>query len=401
MVEFYRFSLFLFFLIILVIPSSLGLASIYPEAGEIDFRGCYQCHRAILEQNIQSRYRHEPFTRQRCGVCHAAPAANSSGEAGTSGKSVERRKINWLVESGVPHSEHGFLLSAEQVGDSLVVETHGQGGDSPPQTISVPPLTGLAEVVDPGRPPLISDVQILEVRRGVFLSATIGWRTDTMADARVRYGVGELSQLSPPGSRLSQDHRVVLYDLKPGASYLFAVESRDLFGRTQLSETLSFSTKKPSSRNRPPAVVRPDSPVAKPAFVSDFQRVGEYYLLRLSLSAPANVSLGVREFAGGALRPAPGAGEDGRVVDYHAGLNGKVENSMEVCLGCHSKQLGASHPVNVLPPPGMIVPREYPTLPDGRITCMSCHQFHGSDNPYRLVKPGQRELCVGCHRNML
>ncbi|MFH7320202.1 cytochrome c3 family protein [Desulfurivibrio sp. D14AmB] len=316
------------------------------------------------------------------------------------GKSVELGKINWLVESAVPHTEHGFLLPAKQVGESLEVEFHGPGGNFPPQTISVPPLAGLAEVADRGRPPVISDVQLLEVRRGIFLSATIGWRTDTLADARVRYGAGDLTQLSPPSSRLSQNHRVVLYDLQPGTSYRFAVESRDLFGRTQLSETLSFSTKKPLAISRPPTVGRPDSPVAKPAFASRFQRLGEYYLVQLSLPDPATVSLGVREFARGALPAVLGGGEDGPVVNHHAGLNGKLATSMEVCLGCHSKQLGASHPVNVLPPPGMTVPLEYPTLPDGRITCMSCHQFHGSDNPYRLIKAVQRELCVGCHRNM-
>jgi predicted CXXCH cytochrome family protein len=72
-----------------------------------------------------------------------------------------------------------------------------------------------------------------------------------------------------------------------------------------------------------------------------------------------------------------------------------------VCRNCHQSQSGTTHPVNVLPPPGMIIPPEYPTLADGRITCASCHSTHSSDYEYLAIRAGKRELCVGCHKDML
>ncbi|MBW2186551.1 MAG: cytochrome c3 family protein, partial [Deltaproteobacteria bacterium] len=49
--------------------------------------------------------------------------------------------------------------------------------------------------------------------------------------------------------------------------------------------------------------------------------------------------------------------------------------------------------------PGMIIPPEYPLLENGRMTCMTCHQPHSSNNEARLLKEGKKELCTGCHTN--
>jgi predicted CXXCH cytochrome family protein len=57
----------------------------------------------------------------------------------------------------------------------------------------------------------------------------------------------------------------------------------------------------------------------------------------------------------------------------------------------------SSHPVNILPKPGMVIPPEYPLLADGRISCMSCHVYHGGNFEHRLVKPDKQSLCKGCH----
>jgi predicted CXXCH cytochrome family protein len=120
----------------------------------------------------------------------------------------------------------------------------------------------------------------------------------------------------------------------------------------------------------------------------------------LTAEQPVSLALGTR----GETRQASAARSEEELPapdDVHAGLSGNLEVSVEACRACHEGRSGsASHPVNVYPTPGMIVPTDYPTLPDGRITCVSCHESHSSDHEYQLIKPQGRELCVGCHRNM-
>ena len=86
----------------------------------------------------------------------------------------------------------------------------------------------------------------------------------------------------------------------------------------------------------------------------------------------------------------------------HLKLTDKFTINTFTCRNCHlgiKEEL--SHPVNVYPKPGMIIPQEYPTLADGRILCMSCHAKHASDNEYRLLKSSKKALCTGCHGDFL
>ncbi len=76
------------------------------------------------------------------------------------------------------------------------------------------------------------------------------------------------------------------------------------------------------------------------------------------------------------------------------------DTNISICKDCHQEiRETYSHPVNVLPPADMEIPQEYELMPDGRISCMSCHSAHGSAFRYRLVKSGKADLCRGCHRN--
>lgn len=84
----------------------------------------------------------------------------------------------------------------------------------------------------------------------------------------------------------------------------------------------------------------------------------------------------------------------------HTNLQNKEFTSLTTCSNCHPEGMGASsHPVNILPPKGMSIPPEYPTLADGRISCMTCHKRHASNIQFRLVKARDKEFCVGCHRS--
>lgn len=57
-----------------------------------------------------------------------------------------------------------------------------------------------------------------------------------------------------------------------------------------------------------------------------------------------------------------------------------------------------NHAINRGPSAGMIIPADYSVNSTGHITCITCHDPHGSDFRYITVKPRARELCVGCHK---
>lgn len=365
-------------------------------------------------------YLHTPFAQQSCAKCHLAEQKTSPGAKSASGtsqkKRVKRSNIAWLGETSIVDTEHVFLLPGDKAGKILVVES--KGGAAPRQVIEIPLLAELEELEDSGRQPTISEVKVLRVKRDVFLSVTIGWTTDTLTDALVLYGDGKLTQTSKPGKRLGYRHQVVLYDLKPDQSYRFKVVSTDLFGRRQQSEALTFSTEKPLMPEQMAesgqlvltvSGEQPSLPIegalakkaSQTAVAGRFLRHDRDYLLVLSLGRPAAVFVGtsgdVRQQQTGSI---PAAQAD-RVQASHTGLNGMSERSIGACRNCHRNQARTTHPVNVYPKPDMTIPREYPTLPDGRITCASCHLPHASDNEYLARKPGKRELCIGCHQDMI
>jgi predicted CXXCH cytochrome family protein len=369
-----------------------------------DFQDCKRCHEAELDGAEFRPYQHMPFIQQKCAACHAAKAPEpvpqkiSQPKPSPKQRNV-RQKIAWLGDSSSLDAEHGFLLAGDKLGEILVIELQGPNGRYPRQEITVPLLADLTNVEDSGLPPEISEVEILQVKRGVFLSVTIGWRTDTLADAQVRYGQKELNQKSDPGKRLGRYHEVILYDLKPDKTYNFQVTSTDIFGRSQTSAPLTFSTAKPTvtaDRNEP-------GNEENIGVNSRFRRFGNDYLVELSMTRPVTVFIGSK----GAIRPQEVAIKNNQGIGpeeldgSHEGLSDGTLLTIVACRNCHQDQGSTTHPVNVLPKSGMVIPPEYPVLPNGRITCASCHFTHSSDNEYLAIKPGKRELCVGCHKDMM
>jgi len=294
------------------------------------------------------------------------------------------------------------MFAGDKLGEVLIVELRGQNGKYPRREIEVPLLAEIEPVEEQGGPPEISEVRVLQVKRGVFLTVTVSWRTDTLTDAQVRYGEKELALTSDRSMRLGRFHVVELHDLKPDKTYTFRVISTDIFGRSRTSEPFSFSTAKPMAKDDTRDMS--DAGDKKEVGInSRFRRHGNDYLVELTMTRPVSVFVGSR----GDVRkqeaqeeefPTKGPEEPEK---SHAGLSEGTLLNIAACRNCHRNQGIATHPVNVLPKPGMTIPPEYQTLPDGRITCATCHSTHGSDYEYLAVRPGRRELCVGCHKDML
>jgi predicted CXXCH cytochrome family protein len=365
-----------------------------------EFKLCNSCHKVVLEEMFRP-FLHVPFLQKRCGECHIPKKPPAPEEKSDPGSLKNRRKISWLGESVMADGSHGFVLPGEKVRESLLVEVRGSEGHLSRKEIAVPPLGGLADVKDDGRSPAITDVRVLRVERDVFLSATVGWQTDTLTDALVRYGIGDLSQTKQAGNRFGRWQEVVLYDLKPDQTYRFTVVSKDIFGRSQTSESKTFSTARPLMATPPTRTGLPPATGEGVELVSRFQRLGSDYLLELTLEKPASVLIGTGKITRKPKPSDPNTSPTGGDDRHHAGLSSKKAAALDACGGCHQKTATATHPVNVYPKPGMTIPPEYPTLPDGRITCRSCHESHSSEHEYLAIKGGRRELCVGCHKDML
>lgn len=66
-------------------------------------------------------------------------------------------------------------------------------------------------------------------------------------------------------------------------------------------------------------------------------------------------------------------------------------DGVAICSTCHEPQHSVSHPTGEKHRD----PRN--GLP---MTCLSCHGIHDAPHPKYLVRSGERDLCVGCHRDL-
>jgi predicted CXXCH cytochrome family protein len=379
---------------LLLVVLLCGLAQ---AAWAVDFQRCRSCHAVKMEQAENRLLQHQPFLQKQCAACHATVAAETDPATGIATPTVkvrkEAEKVTWLAEAARADVAHSFLLPAEQLGNRLAVDLRGELHSFPRRMIALPRLQTLAEVEKNPDNTEISGIKVLEVKRRVFLSVLIGWQTSQLTHGQVRYGMGELEQSSDRSQRFGRSHEVRLYNLQPDQQYRFQIVATDLFGRSVTSEILEFLTSKTVDRK-----------TAAPASGSEidlqsrFQRLGSNFLVQLQTDRPVAAFVGTVGEPGSQSVAEPSATAGAEV---HAELSSGIELGIVSCLNCHPEQAQTSHPVNVLPESGMIIPPDYPTLPDGRITCASCHQTHSSNNRYLAMRRGKRELCVGCHKDML
>ncbi len=64
----------------------------------------------------------------------------------------------------------------------------------------------------------------------------------------------------------------------------------------------------------------------------------------------------------------------------------------ELCMDCHtSDKIGRSHPIGN----GIIDPKT-----SAEMTCVSCHQPHGTDYKYQIPFKNNMDLCLNCHQDI-
>ncbi len=81
-----------------------------------------------------------------------------------------------------------------------------------------------------------------------------------------------------------------------------------------------------------------------------------------------------------------------------AGLAAGKELTIDACYQCHPpKVLGVSHPIGIAAKKTTTIPDDLPTLKGGIITCVTCHDSHGSNFKYFTRKKVTEDICTTCH----
>jgi len=358
---------------------------------------CCRCHEAVCREIDTSPFVHRPALEKQCVGCHLDPA-KSQGRAVNDHVVPDFGAMKWVARSVDLEKEHWLRLEKSRAGKKFAVRVEDAQGKARQEVVEAPPWEAVADFPDDGEAPRIESPMVAEVRRGVLTSATIRWRTSKPATSQVRYGEGSLDTRTAEDRRLKRNYRVVLSGLKPGVEYRVQPVSRDVAGREGTTSPLSFSTATPME-----AASENDAAAGQGelTFSHSWHRFRDHIFFRVTTGRPVTVRV--------AVLPEPDRREQARKTGERHGGPSRSDHPALVdpavlaitgCFRCHPETKGImSHPVNVFPKGGMVIPYGYSTLPDGRISCMSCHLPHAATNRYRLPKGSKKELCLGCHRN--
>ena len=356
---------------------------------------CLECHRATWDEAESARYIHLPFQQKKCLNCHESRKARDQRNQ------EEKRKVDaevsWLGRNPAPSTVQWLNFKADPYGGTILVEAKGAGVGTNRRKIRLPAINDLVEFPGGDRLPLISNVKVVEVERGIFLSARIAWDTDQPATSIIRYGLGRLNRNSGLDSTYTGHHEVVITGIKANKNYRFKVESESMAGGKAVSEEKQFSTAR-AFRIDQASLTDTGRDEELKLECKAFRGKNDRYILRVTASHPVAVAVGL---VPDEKDKKYGSADSGSEVVKHIITSDDLFVNITVCYTCHREyQKILSHPINVYPKPGMIIPAQYSTLADGRISCNSCHANHASNVKFRLIKSGKRELCIGCHKDM-
>ena len=359
---------------------------------------CLDCHEDTWEEGRAKMYVHQPFQEQQCQTCHVDSPSEIEKQQRNQQSSQERSQVKWISRNFTPVQTHWFKFSAPKDHGALFIEAGADRGKMLQHKSPLPALGDLPRYDNDYTAPMIYNVKVLEVKKGLFLSAVISWETDEIANSVVNYGIKKLNISSPLENSFTSRHQVTLAGIKSKKTYQVKGVSEDLFGNRATSDLFTLSTDKAFSllEEQPLTAI---SDFKEIEINTEFFQSDDLYLAKITANQPVKLALGSLPTT---FKKASYVKDANSPQDIkHVLTKDEFHLNISICYGCHRQyQEGMSHPVNVYPKRGIIIPPEYPTLPDGRMTCMSCHAKHASNLKNRVIKSSKKELCVGCHKDM-
>ncbi|BCO10287.1 hypothetical protein GF1_26630 [Desulfolithobacter dissulfuricans] len=396
----------LLILLLAMLPAAALFVQGNGYAEEVDPQDCLHCHAESISRAMGLSHIHAPVLEQNCTVCHvtaaapatATPLSAKDDSRNTGNRAPKTRKIRWLKRHDHPARDHWFLIPAKNVDDTIFVRKIGPEGRPEVITLSLPPLETLPSWENDRQPPAISDIRFLGVERGVLHSAVVTWKTDKPAGSKIMYGIRRVDEHSTSYEAvLATEHTMAISPVKRNKTYQYVITARDMFGNVAKTTVLQFSTGTVSAT---PLLAEDPLPTRSVRLDHRFFALGRKYLLQFTADQPTYLAVGTHR----QLQKRPvvmRADESGATSSFqHVPLKSRYETSVTVCRTCHEDYWqGTSHPVNIRPSKRVQIPDSYPVLSDGRITCISCHEPHASNNDARIRQASKRDLCIDCHRN--
>lgn len=378
------------FLVIVTTALHMAAAPAVTATEAISSKICVACHQEMYDRQSRHEYQHHPFVARQCITCHLSDIASPTEVL--DGKAEFPDRIKWLVKDYTAATDHWLVIPADGINTTLYIEA--EQNDTPPHRnrISVPPLATLPHPED-REPPSISALAVTAMEPGLYYNATITWKTDEPADSKMEITAPDNRTRTVDSSQYTMEHRLTAVSLRPNQPYRIQAISRDRFGNESVSEPLIITTVASNAAAAADPVGRNTDRTEDLTLNAELTAGDDAYLLTIRANSPVTLSVGTEH---GVL--SGNRGTMSNLPPTHQPLRNQYETNTIVCAVCHQKyQASFSHPINVLPKPGMVFPPEYRTLPNGRMSCMTCHHHHASDNEARMVRPSKRELCIGCH----
>ena len=388
------------FIIILNLTIAGVLCYHFPFCQNQQFAGdCLLCHEKVYQRGMSNFYIHVPFDEKKCGKCHLEE------EIAKGRNDTYQNKIPKPVVLRQPdyRTEHTILLKwlKPQATYDINVNFKDLSGNTARKKFrGIVPEKVQNVKKDDKRPPKIYQIKAWPPVQRVFLETLITWKTDKPSTSYVEYGLPDhYDQMSAEDGTLMKSHRVCIYKLKKQKDYHFRVKSRDIFSNEAISADYTFNTSKISSVSDNGQInadnVNNGSLAIEKAKIF---LVRSDLALFLKTTEPSKVIIEYRKVKEPvkAKEPQILSGTDDK--KRCAGLAAGKELTIDACYQCHPPEvLGVSHPIGVAAKKTTTIPDDLPTLKGGIITCVTCHDSHGSNFKYFTRKKVTEDICTTCH----
>jgi len=365
----YRFL----FLIIQLALISLLLFNTAASGSEGESNLCRKCHEDVYVKAISYRYQHS-VVRDKCILCHVRPEDND----------------NTIVQFNVPTLQSEWILYLDQLAEDReykaeLIVTDSNGKSYSPKLIDIAPknLWKQSDQMSSLTLKKLSRVTVDEIEKRGFARATISWDTDVFATSEIEYrSRGERGSTFKANDLYTKDHRIILDGLKHKSRYYFRAVSRDIYGNTVKSEEYAFDTAEVFSHRTETGRDNAILPMVERLQVFRIQKNRGLYL-KVSANKPSEISVRIKDIK--------------KMGDNHGfGLLPARYSRIDICSKCHPYD--SSHPVGVSAISSKSnMPDGLPTIEDGIITCVTCHQPHGGSRKYYSRFDFRKDLCMRCH----
>lgn len=360
---------------------------------------CVQCHQEVTQRVETKIYTHKPVIQNQCELCHLPTTTeeliNDVPEPLWVIENEQRTHIEWLAESFVENKQQSALLPLDVSSGEIIIKLWYKDRTKRQDEISCPAIGN----IQLGQAP--NSIEISQLHRQSYNDqlmprTTLHWTTNVPCRCKILYRTDNNDYEKDEDDFYTVNHLQEIKNFNAQDTTI-SIHCESLY--RQQSEIPYLPLEEIELiRGEVTSPVQPTTD-----YTTNFRRMANAIELEIVTLQPATVAIGrieqKQKTTSTEVSPQLQTLHVSTEKD-HQPLSDKKQVNTTICYKCHrSTVTGASHPINVTAPPGMIIPSRYPLLSDGKLTCMTCHSRHASNNEARLLMEGKKELCTGCHTN--